>query len=212
MSRGTVVLDRAVLLLLGVVVLVISAFLVVWGLGRLPSAPAEVDLAVLRQVPDHPWWPWVLAVGGTLAVLVGLRSLLAHSRRRRVRHVTMSAAPDRVDRVDRADRADGGAGTDGAARAGGQLRLDLPAVATAAAESLSRNRWVSHARGTVVVDHGRPVLEILVRVDAAADLEDLRASIDRTRATLAVVLPPGTAHLRVRLDVHRARVENPRVT
>lgn len=193
MSRGVLVLDRAVLLVLGVTLLIASAFLVVWGLGRLPAAAEELDLTGLHAVPEHPWWPWVLAVGGVLAVLVGLRSLLAHARRRRVRRIGLPAAPDSPDGLR------------------GRLRLDLPAVAGAAAEALTRTGQVESARGHVVVDRGTTVVELVARVDASADLSGLRAAVDRVRDTLAVVLPPGTAHLRVRLDVRRARVENARV-
>lgn len=190
MSRRLLVLDRLVLLVLGVALVVSSAFLVVWGAGRWPGAPDELDLAVLRSVPEHPWWPWALGLGGVLAVLVGLRALLSHARRRRVREVGLPGS-------------EGG-------RAG-RLRVDLPAVASAAAAGLARSPQVLAARGHVVVDRGTTVVEVVARVDAGADLHALREAVDRTRDELAVVLPPGTAHVRVRLDVRRARVENARV-
>lgn len=189
MSRGVLALDRVVLLLLGVTLLVASAFLVVWGLGRWPGSPDEVSLTWFNGVPEHPWWPWALGVGGTLAVLVGLRAALAHARRRRVRRI----------------------GLPGDDSVRGRVRADLPAVADAAAEQLARSPQVEAARGHVLVDRGTTVLELVARVDAAADLAGVRAAVDRTRDDLAVVLPPGTVHLRVRLDVRRSRVENARV-
>lgn len=190
MSRGVLLLDRTVLLLLGVTTLLTSAFLVVWGLGRWPGTPEEVSLSWVNGVPDHPYWPWALGAGGVLALLLGLRSLVAHARRRRVRQVGLPSD----------------------ASTPGRLRVDLPAVADAAAEQLGRCPQVEAARGHVVLDRGTTVLELVVRVDAAVDLVTLRAAVDRTRDDLAVVLPPRTAHLRVRLDVRRSKVENPRVS
>lgn len=190
MSRGVLLLDRTVLLLLGVAILLASAFLLVWGLGRWPGAPEQVGLTWFNGVPEHPWWPWALGVGGVLAVLLGLRSLLVHARRRRVRHVALPATGP----------------------TSGRLRVDLPAVADAAAERLGRSPQVQAARGHVVVDRGRTVLELVARVDASADLVALRSAVDRTRDELAAVLPPGTTQLRVRLDVRRSKVENARVS
>lgn len=190
MSRGLLLLDRLVVLLLGVAVIVSSAFVVVWGLGRWPGAPAEMDLGMARTLPEQPWWPWVLGVGGAAAVLVGLRAIVAHARRRRVRRIGLPPT------------ADGPAG---------RLRLDLPAVAGAAADVLARSPHVFAARGHLVQERDATVLELVARVDASADLAGLRAAVDRTRDELAVVLPAGAVHLRVRLDVRRSRVENARV-
>jgi hypothetical protein len=189
-SRGLLLLDRVVLLLLGVVVITGSALLLVWGLGRWPGAPTEVDLGTVRVVPEQPWWPWAVGVGGAVAVLVGLIALVAHARRRRVRQVALPAS---------------GHGP------AGRLRVDLPAVAAAAAEILSRSPQVLSARGHLVQERGTTVLELLAKVDASADLDELRATVVRTRDELAQVLPAGTVQLRVRLDVRRSRVENARV-
>lgn len=193
MSRATLALDRVVLLVLGVLVVVVSAFLLVWGLDRWPAAPEQVDLAALRRVPEQPWWPWALGVGGVLAVVLAVRSLLAHARHRRVHGVTLRPPPD-------------------APAPPGRLRVDLPAVATAAAARLATAPVVEAARGHVVVDRGSTVVELVARVDASADLDRVRAAVDRTREELAVVLPPRTAQLRVRLDVRRSRVEKARVS
>lgn len=190
MSRGVLLLDRTVLLVLGVTTLLASAFLVVWGLGRWPGTPEEVSLTWFNGVPDHPYWPWALGVAGVLALLLGLRSLLAHARLRQVRHVGLPSD----------------------ASTSGRVRVDLSAVADAAAQQLGRCPQVEASRGHVVVDRGSTVLELVARVDAGADLARLREAVDRTRDDLAVVLPPGTARLRVRLDVRRSKVENSRVT
>lgn len=191
MSRGVLALDRFVLAVLGLVLLSAGGALVLWGLGRWPGAPDELDLAPLTTVPDAAAWPWALGVGGLVAVLVGLRALVAHAYRRRVRQVPLPGAP-------------GGA-------PGGRLVLDLPAAARAAAQAMEREAEVEQARGHVVVDRGRTVVELIARVDAGADLARVRTIVDRTHVGLAAVLPPGTAQLRVRLDVRRARAENARV-
>ena len=192
MSRGVLALDRVVLAVLGLLLLAAGAGLVLWGLGRWPGAPDQLDLGVLRTVPDAPAWPWALAAGGLVAVLVGLRALVAHAYRRRVRQVPLGGGPD--------------------AAPGGRLVLDLPAAARAAAQAMEREAEVEQARGRVVVDRGRTVVELAARVDAGTDLARVRTVVDRTHAGLAALLPPGTAQLRVRLDVHRARADNARVS
>lgn len=196
MSRGVLALDRVVLAVLGLVLLAAGGALVLWGLGRWPGAPDELDLAALTTVPDAAAWPWALGVGGLVAVLLGLRALVAHAYRRRVRQVPLPVAP-------------GDAPGDAP---GGRLVLDLPAAARAAAQAMEREAEVEQARGHVVVDRGRTVVELVARVDAGADLARVRTIVDRTHAGLAAVLPPGTAQLRVRLDVRRARAENARVS
>ena len=184
-------LDRVVLAVLGLVLLAAGAGLVLWGLGRWPGAPDELDLAALTTVPDAAAWPWALGVGGLVAVLLGLRALVAHAHRPRVRQVPLPVAP-------------GGTPV-------GRLVLDLPAAARAAAQAMEQEAEVEQVRGHVVVDRGRTVVELVARVDAGADLARVRTIVDRTHAGLAAVLPPGTAQLRVRLDVRRARSENARV-
>lgn len=193
MSRAVVGLDRVVLVLLALVLGAASAGLAVWGLGRWPAAPEELDLAVLRGLPEHPWWPWALAVGGVLAVLLALRSLVAHARRERVRRITLGSG----------EQADG--------TVTGALRLDLAATARAAAEALARDEQVDSARGHVVVDRGATVVELVARVDAGVDLDALHAAVDRCRDQLSAVVGEGTAAIRVRLDVRRSRTENRRV-
>jgi hypothetical protein len=188
-SRGVLLLDRVTVLLLGVAVTAASAVTVLWGLGRWPGLGDQVDLGAARELPEHPRWPWGLGLVGAVAVLVGLRALLSHARRPRVRRVALPAP----------------------ASASTRLRADLPAVASAAARALARSAQVETARGHVVVDRGTTVVEVVARVDASADLRELRRDLDRTREELAAVLPPGTTQLRARLDVHRSRVENARV-
>lgn len=190
MSRGVLLLDRVVVMLLGVALTAASAVTVLWGLGRWPGLGDRVDLGAARALPEHPWWPWGLGLVGAVAVLVGLRALVSHARRPRVRRVALPTPADA-----------------GATR----LRADLPAVASAAARALARSPQVETARGHVVVDRGVTVVEVVARVDASADLHGLRRDLDRTRDELAAALPPGTAQLRARLDVHRSRVENARV-
>lgn len=189
MSRGRIAVDRMVLLLLGLLILLAGAATTVWGLGRWPDAPAEIDLGPVRAAPEHPWWPWVLGVGGVVLLVLGLQSLVSHARRRRVRHVALP--PTGIK---------------------GRARVDLPALAEAAGEALSRAPQVDTVRDRVTVDRGVTVVELTAGTDASVDLHELRVAINRTRDELAAALPPGVCHVRVRLDVRRHRVERPRVS
>lgn len=189
MSRARIALDRVVLLLLGLAVLLAGVATVVWGLEQWPDAPAEIDLGVVRAAPEHPWWLWVLGVGGVTLVVLGLNSLVSHARRRRVRHVSLPPGDGR-----------------------GRARLDLPALAAAAADALARSPHVDSVDDRVLVDRGTTVIELTARTDASVDLPRLREAISLTRDQLAASLPAGVCHIRVRLDARRHRVERPRVT
>ncbi|WP_336921354.1 hypothetical protein [Aquipuribacter sp. SD81] len=196
MSRGALALDRVAVALLGLVLLVGGGLLAVWGLGRLPGTVDEIDLGVLRGLPAHPWWPWAVGVAGAVAVLAGLRALFAHTVRPRVRDVTFAAAGD---------------GTDDARRPGGRLQADLPAVADAAAEVLSQAPGVHGCQGRAVPGRDGAVVDLRARVAAETDPAALHRAVQAVADGLARTLPPGTASLRVSLDVRRGRYEAPRV-
>jgi len=190
MSRGVIAVDRVVVLLAGLLLLGGGTLTVLWQVRRLelPGPSVADGFDTLRSLPEHPLWLWGLGVVGVLSVLVALRSLWVHARRGRIGPVALA-----------------GTGT------GGRLRVDLSAVAHAAAQTLAAGDPVESAQGTAVVDRGRQVVQLLARTDASVDLDQLQREVDATVADLAVMLNDSPVEVRVLLDVRRGRVDNPRV-
>lgn len=193
MSRAVVGVDRAVVAVLGVLLLLAGGALALWALGRWPAGwwpgtTEEVDASGLTALPEHPWWPWALGVVAVVAVALALRSLVAHAVRPRVGSLRLQPAP-----------------------LPGRLRADLGAVAGAASRALQAQPGVDECGARLRLERHVPVVELHARVDASTPVSAVRAAVDRTREELSAVVPEGAVALRVTVTVDRNRYDNPRV-
>ena len=188
MSRATVAVDRVVGALVALVLIGAGLFGIAWWSGRFPSLPPRLDLSVLTSWSTQAWWPWALAVAGVLAILLGLRWLLAHLPDRGVSHLSLT-----------------GSGSDG------RLIVDAGTVAAAAAQALERAPGVRSSRGNIRRDRGQLVAVLRATIEREADLQVIAAAADQASAHLQQALQRDDLHCRVQLRTAARDRSLPRV-
>ncbi|QIG42160.1 hypothetical protein G5V58_04710 [Nocardioides anomalus] len=179
MSRRTVVLDRVVVALVGLLLLAAGLLAVDWRTGTVLDLRDRLDAGPVLDVVDAGWWPWVCAVVGVVLALLALAWLLAHLPHR---------GPGRT-RLAGSDQ-------------GGTLEVELRSVASAVADRLADLGPVTGARGTTDRVRGTTVLEVRGRVEPDADTDALDRAV-RTCAAEVEQAFAGAVPLRVLLDAPR---------
>ncbi|MEJ5868401.1 hypothetical protein WDV85_11720 [Pseudokineococcus sp. 5B2Z-1] len=194
MSRRSAAGDRAVLLVLGLVLLVAGAGAAAWGLGQLgavlPGAPENLSTAGAAGVLEASWWGAAGLAAGVVLVLLGLAWLLRHVPPRSPGALALRRA--------------GGASSGGPA---GRDRLDGGALADALAARVEQAHGVRSAHGSVVEEQGRLVAEVRAVVEPWADLRAVARGSDDAAAELHRAGGRDDLRPRVRLRVARSERE-----
>lgn len=194
MSRRTVLLDRVVLTLIGLVVIALGVAMAAWWLAVDRNVSiggtwtSRLSTAELSEYLHAPWWPWAITSAGVVMILLGLRWLLAHQSR------------NGIDEL----RLDGSGPS-------GQLVAAAPPIMAAAAQWMTQIPGVRSASGRFEVDRGTPVGRLDVTVEPRADLERVSAACAAVNRDIAVVLQRPDVHCQVVIDVARRGRALPRV-
>lgn len=179
MTRLAVAVDRVVVLLLGLVLVALGAGAVAWQLDLGPKLPGTLAAPWLADLPEQAWWPWALGLAAVLLVLIALRWIGAHAPSRKLAtHPLPGSSPD------------------------GRLRIDLDALASAAADRLAEAPSVRSAKGHALGGKASGALEVTATVDSRAGLGHVRAAIAEVGHELAMATD-GTVPARYRLKVAR---------
>ncbi|MFE5294432.1 hypothetical protein ACFQ8T_19810 [Isoptericola sp. NPDC056618] len=181
--RHVVGADRALLTLLGLVLLVAGVGLVALASGWVPAGAGmpgpgeEVAVPAMAAAPDAPWWPAACAVAAVVMVVVGLWWLLAHRPGPRTTSMPLPGSRTR-------DR----------------LRVVPDAVTRAATAELDDDPRVRSAALGLAEEHGRLVLVGRVRVAPRTDVTAVGTLVDGVAHRTAQVLGrdlSGRVHLAV---------------
>lgn len=193
MKRAVLGLDRALIFLLGLVLLVAGVAVAAWGLGLLTQvwagAPDELSTTPATDVLSAPWWAPVALAGGIVLGLLALWWVLAH----RTHH---GIGPLRLT---------------GSGRPG-QLTLDGTAAADAAADVIAATPGVRSARGRTITDRGQLLADLRVTIEPDADLRSVATATDTAMTDLAAVLGRDDIRSRVTLTVARTARQTSRVS
>lgn len=182
MTRSVRVLDRVVVLLVGLVLVAAGLAAIGWCTGHLARVwpdvtdPVRTDPSVL----DGPAWPWALGVGGGLLVLLALGWLVAHLTRS-----STAAPPATTDAMP------------------GTITVDTGSAVRTAADVLSDEPGVQHARGVVRREHGELVAVLRATVDPTTPLADVARSAERVSTDLAHVVGSLVPRGRTEITVSR---------
>jgi hypothetical protein len=184
MRTGPLVVGRIVAAMLGVVLVLAGLAAILWGLGRLDDvglvSPARLDTSAVDQVTGQAWWPVALSMLGLLLVLLAIWWLTDLVPRRPIRRLDLPGSGSL-----------------------GRLSVAAGEVADALADSLRQRVDGQGARGQVVRERGRLVLENHVSISASTPLADAAAAATGTSS-----LARGTLGRR---DLfYRAMIEVPR--
>lgn len=186
MRRGTIGLDRAVGVVLGIVLVLLGLLGIAWWQGvllrRVPRAAgvAASTAAGIRSGVGASWWPWVAGITGLVLAVVGIIWLLRHLAERRVHGYRLAGT--------------GKAGT---------LRANTGSLLSAACAELTDTRGIRSASGAMTDERGVLIAQLNVTADPRADLATVAAAIDRTVTALAGVLQDPHVTYRARLSVGR---------
>lgn len=174
------VLDRGVVLLVGLALLAAGLVGLDWRYGWLLDLRDRVDTGQASDVVTTEWWPWAAAGGGVVLGLLGLWWLLAHLRR-----------PGPSSR-----RLDGSDAT-------GLLEADLRSVAAACADRLAAQAPVLGVRGSTRTVGSRTVVLLSGQVDPYADPASVTDAVAQCADDLAAAFPGEDLTCRVVLDAPR---------
>jgi len=188
MSRATIAADRVATLAVAVILIGVGAAMIAWWLDLLTWLPARIDLTEVVDFVHQSWWPWAAGVAGLVAVLLGLRWLIAHVPDRGVGDLTLA-----------------GSGP------GGKLRAAASPVAEAAAQVLAGAPGVRSASGKVLHERGQLVARLTATIETGADLHAIAQTADKVAAELGAVLGRDDLHCQVQLKTTTRTRAQPRV-
>ncbi|RYV50844.1 hypothetical protein [Pengzhenrongella frigida] len=188
MSRATIAADRVATFVVAVILIGVGVTAIAWWLDLFTWMPARLDLTAALDLVYQSWWPWAAGVAGLVAVLVGLRWLIAHVPDRGVGDLKLA-----------------GSGP------GGKLRAAASPVAEAAAQVLAGAPGVRSASGKVLHERGQLVARLTGTIETGADLHAIAQAADKVAAELGAVLGRNDLLCQVQLKTAtRTRVQ-PRV-
>ncbi|MCK6210712.1 hypothetical protein KZX45_09185 [Georgenia sp. EYE_87] len=192
MDRRTFAVDRAVTVVVALVLVLGGAWVFAWTLDLLPQSwwsPTAFSLGLTLSVTDAPLWPWALGVGGILLALLALVWFGSHFRSSGIGDLSLR----------------------GDAR-GGRLLLQSGALASAAAAALTESSPAVTGAGGKVVDEGRRlVLALTATVRPDADLREIARACDAVAAQALRSTGREDLECRIRVKVAPAGRSEPRV-
>lgn len=182
MNRKTFGIDRALAVLVAVLLLLGGIGVLLWALDLLPSqwgAPSRFTLGVPEVYSDDPWWPWAMGLAGLILTAVGTAWFVSHFRVNRVSTLSLAGADE-----------------------GGQLLLDASALGNGVAAALEEaSPGITGANGKVVEQRRNLVLDVTATVRRQADLREVARACDDVTAHLLDSIGREDLACRIRLKV-----------
>lgn len=189
MSRTAAALNRLVTALLGIVLVALAAAAIGWRREAdwAMSLSRWMHSDALRDVPDDPWWPWLLLGVVVVATVVAVAVLRVDLGRRRPANLDVQLR--------------------GSAGADLELHTDLGKLASAVAAELGRYPGVGKTRGRAVVERGVTTLVLRVTASPRIDLAAFDAHAKRCAAAALSTLHAETLPVQVLLRLGPVRAE-----
>ena len=191
MKRGAAVINRLLVLVVGLALAVAGAGALAWdrGVATVRKAASHLDRDQVAAVPDQPWWHWALGAAIAVGVILAVVVLVVDLARRRAAPSTMLETF-----------------TDTA------VAIDLGPIADGVAVELGRLPGVRRARGRAVSDRGLDTIQVTLDADPHCDIAALVRSAERVAATTTSALGgTAVADVAVRVLLHLDRADHPPV-
>lgn len=174
----TAVLDRMLVVLLGIVLLGGGAFALAWHFD-VPIATetlSRFDRAIFAGLPDQSWWEPALAGTAVAATLVAIALLIGNLSPRRTGTVQISSEDSLA------------------------VRVDLGALARGVAADLASFPGVESSRGRAIDDRGTATLAVTVSTSPHIDIDAFTRAVEITAGFVDEALEG--APVAVRVQVH----------
>lgn len=173
--------DRALTLLVGVLLVALGLLIVDWHYRWvLGTYPNELSTGPAQEVVTAAWFPWALAAAGIVLGFLGLVWLLAHLRRRGPSTLRLQASDET-----------------------GRVQADLRSIADAAADRLQSMAALTGVTGTVATIRSRPVILLRGRIDPVASAETITDAAEICARDVAAAFPGQAITCRILVDSPR---------
>lgn len=149
MSRRLALLNRLVVVVLGIILIGVAAYALAWkfNVPAIRELVSTYDRDAVTAAPVATWWPWLLAVVLAASLIGGIVLLTLDLTRRRPHAVTL---------------------VDG--ESGSVVTVDLESLAEGVAGELRAFEGVRSVRGRAVLDGGLPTLALTVTAHPSIDV------------------------------------------
>lgn len=177
MRTRTLVLDRVITLIVGLVLVAAGVAAWLWFYAVLLTDP-RIDVDPVREILAADWWPWAVGAAGVVLAVLGLRRLVAHIPHRGVSSLRLESSSDE-----------------------GSLAVDAGAITAAATQEIKDIEGVRTARGRLLQERGQLVTDLVVVTVPGASLAHVSAACDQVAATVAAMAQRDDLTFRVDLRV-----------
>lgn len=192
MNRAAFGVDRLVALVLGLLLVVGGLWTLLWAAEWLPEgwwAPARFEYEMPSGVTDADWWPWALLGGGVVLAAIGATWFGRHFGTPSVSRLSLPGDAE-----------------------GGRLMLDGGAFGSGVAAALKDGSdSVVGAKGGVIDQRRRVILDVTASIRRDADLREVVALCDRVAAQALRSSGRNDMACRIRLKVAPRAGRAPRV-
>ncbi|WP_129667281.1 hypothetical protein [Phytoactinopolyspora endophytica] len=165
MSWAAAAAERIAVLVVGLVLVALGAAAAAWQQGWLPDVADRLDVQTAVEWTGESWWPWAVGGAGVVLVILGLLWVAAHARLRTVGRMRL----------------------DGSGRSG-RLTVDGSALMSPVVLDLEATPGVRDASGRVLSERKESVIELRVKVDPGADLDEVADATERASVQLGRLL------------------------
>lgn len=182
MKRATAVMDRLLVVLLGLALIGAGVFALGWYFD-VPIAIrtlSRFDRDIFAGFPAESWWEAALAITAVVCTLVAIALLIGNLSPRRTGTVQISS-------------------DDALA-----VRVDLGALARGVAADLAEFPDVESARGRAIDDRGTATLAVTVQTSPHIDIDALTRHVEQKAQFVADSMEGGDVALRVQVHVGAA--------
>lgn len=177
--RHTVLVDRTLTLLVGVLGVACAAAVWAWREGMLLSEDT-LDLSWLRRQLATEWWPWTMGIAGGVLVVLGLTLAVVHLPRRRVSVVGLRGSDAR-----------------------GTAVVESEVLVGSVANRIREIEGVRMVRGRIVRERRQLVMSLVVVVDPTVSLRRTVTEVEEAAGVGALVAQRDDLAFRCDLRVAR---------
>lgn len=182
MKRATAVVDRLLVVLLGVALLGAGAFALAWyfDLSLAVRTLSRFDRDTIAGLPAHDWWEAALAGTAIVSAVGALALIIGNLSPRRTGTMQIYAEESLA------------------------VRVDLGALARGIAADLATFPEVESSRGRAIDDRGTATLAVTLSASPAIDIDAFTRTVERKAEFVAESVEGGAVALRVQMHVNAA--------
>lgn len=186
MTRTALFVDRLATLLVAAALIAGGAAILIWNTTVFDGIPETITAPGLVTAANTAWWPWAVAGGGIVLIVLALRWLISHRPAPKVGRTSLRSSDDQPT--------------------SGRSSGDISELASAAARALEADPSIVKASGKAIIDRGQRTLELTATAASPDLLADAARAADRTASDAVTMIGDDTLATRtlIRIDTRRS--------